>query len=510
MKKLRYILILTIGILFSNCNDWLEILPDNEQPSSEYWQSKEDVEAMLASGYYYMRQCTPSFIDWGELRGASISLTNAGGDKGKLQNFELTPNEGISKWGTIYQVINIANSVLQYAEPVLVKDATYTEAAMNSHRTEAYFMRALMYFYLVRNFKEVPLITTAYVDDSTPYDMAKSSEEEIIAKIKEDITKALDTGAAKETHDATWANKGRATKWSLYALMADVCLWSEDYENCIIYANKLIEATAKIKPVFITDPTKWFEIFYPGNSNESIFEMNWDYASYQETANSPSQYFNMAAGSGYRFKGPMLERLINETTETSPIGAVRSYFGAYAPETNSYLLSEEAYIWKYIGAGYQDIGAVRANNDANFIIYRMADIMLMKAEAMILQGESSWQGALDIINQIRNRSNLRDLEITLSEVSELDMMLLLLNERDMELAAEGKRWYDLVRLGKCKNYKYKESFINIIVENNTEKSPKWLRSALKNEYAWYLPIHKDDIESNRLLVQNPYYDVTTN
>lgn len=131
---------------------------------------------------------------------------------------------------------------------------------MNSHLSEAYFLRGLCHFYLVRNFKEAPIVTEPYVDDSAPYDIAKSSEEDIIAQIKSDIQTALDTGAAKEFfEDDKWegASKGRATKWALYALMADVCLWSEDYDGCIEYANQLINATASRRPVFMAVPEQW-------------------------------------------------------------------------------------------------------------------------------------------------------------------------------------------------------------------------------------------------------------
>ena len=79
-----------------------------------------------------------------------------------------------------------------------------------------------------------------------------------------------------------------------------------------------------------------------------------------------------------------------------------------------------------------------------------------------------------------------------------------------ELAAEGKRWYDLVRFGKAKNYKYKTSFIDLIVANNSSIGSKWLRSVLKDNNAWFLPIHQDEIDRNPVLTQNPYYDVTAN
>ena len=139
----------------------------------------------------------------------------------------------------------------------------------------------------------------------------------------------------------------------------------------------------------------------------------------------------------------------------------------------------------------------------------MADVMLMKAEALIRKGGvENWTEAVAIMDKIRERSGLAPLDVTLEETSELDLLTLLLNERDMEFAAEGKRWYDLLRFGKQQNFKYKDDFISIIMENNQTGNEKWLRSALQNDNAWYLPIPQGDIDSNKLLVQNPYYDVT--
>ena len=90
--------------------------------------------------------------------------------------------------------------------------------------------------------------------------------------------------------------------------------------------------------------------------------------------------------------------------------------------------------------------------DANYIIYRMADVMLMKAEALIrIGGSANWTEALAIINQIRERSELNPRsEVSADNINEAteEMLLeMLLDERDMEFAAEGKRWYDILRYG---------------------------------------------------------------
>lgn len=167
-------------------------------------------------------------------------------------------------------------------------------------------------------------------------------------------------------------------------------------------------------------------------------------------------------------------------------------------------------VWKYQGYGYMSTG-YRDQQDANWILYRMADVLLMKAEALAWKGgTANFQAAIDLINRVRTRANVAELDVNINDVTEESMLRYVLEERDIELAAEGKRWYDLVRFGKSKGYKYQTAFIDLIVANNASASSQWLRSVLKNTYAWYLPIPQSDIERNSLLTQNPYYDITSN
>lgn len=417
------------------------------------------------------------------------------------------------QWGTFYQVIGMANAVLKYAPTVMDKDASYYESRMNSHLTEAYFLRGLSYLYLVRNFREVPLITEPYVDDAMPNDVAKSSETEILELIKSDVRAALATNAAKETFDGTWATKGRATKWALYALMAETCLWAEEYEECVTYADYLINATAAMRPVFMSTPGQWFNMFYPGNSNESIFEIQYDETNYAQGSGSPSKVFPYGTDvtiDSYMYSEPMTLRLIEEYTQHRGDEINRTYYGSFAGTAYA-SYPDNGIIWKYSGMGVADREAVRTIQDANYIIYRMADVMLMKAEALIrIGGSANWTEALSIINQIRERSELNPRsEVSADNISEAteEMLLeMLLDERDMEFAAEGKRWYDLLRYGKQQNFKYKARFKAIIMENNLTAENKWLSSVLDNDNAWYLPIPAEDIFNNSLLTQNPYYE----
>lgn len=139
----------------------------------------------------------------------------------------------------------------------------------------------------------------------------------------------------------------------------------------------------------------------------------------------------------------------------------------------------------------------------------MADVMLMKAEALIRKGgDANWEEAIALINQIRERSELEPLNESLEDLSEEDLLDKLLYERNMEFAAEGKRWYDLLRLGRQRNFQYKSKFITMILEYNNTTTTKRLSSVLQDDNAWFLPLPDGDVKANKLLIQNPYYDVT--
>lgn len=512
-------------MLTTSCSDWLDILPNNEQVTDNYWKSKEDVEAVIASGYYYMRQCVPYYIKWGELRGGTLYSNNTADVQ--VQNFNETQSYDLCDYATVYKVISMANSVLKYAPSVRTIDDTYFESVMNSHLCEAYFMRAYSYFTLVRNYKDVPLVLDAYVNDEKDFDLAKSSDTTIIAQIKQDIKTALATGAAKGTYEVDWETKGRVTKWALYALMADVCLWNEDYDECIEYANKILDATDQFRPVFMSNTSDWYSIFYPGNSNESIFELNWDKTSYNET-NNFSSLFSLTTGSRLKPTTRAVEKMKNETLELKNKGYAtdsrmgRMLLATYVPSASDitgWQTAEQYYIWKYYGTDVADIsGGVRTNQDANFIIYRVAEVMLMKAEALVMKGRSSYLPAVELINKIRNRAGLdnfdgidtksEDAEKQMDQLDELTLLEEILNQREMEFIGEGKRWYDLLRFGRKQNYKYKNQFMTYVIEGNQTTNSSWIQSVLQNTNAWYMPLPESDINSNKLLKQNPYYATT--
>ena len=130
----------------------------------------------------------------------------------------------------------------------------------------------------------------------------------------------------------------------------------------------------------------------------------------------------------------------------------------------------------------------------------MAGILLMKAESLSQIG--LYDEAQEIVNYIREKRGVEPLIASFSPEAFEDMIL---EERALELAFEGKRWFDLLRMGRRNNYQRKSKLIEIIVEKVPSNQKLVLAAKLTNPWGWYLPIEDEEIERNFKLKQNPYY-----
>lgn len=531
MKRFFYIVLL-FGMMGwgTACSDYLEVIPENSQVADDYWRTEQDVENVLFGGYYYLRSTVePYLIPWGECRAGLVYNAKS---STRLQIWQMQATNSLCDWSVFYKIINIANTVLARADEACQNDDTYSEAARNSHYTEAYFLRALSYFYLVRNFRDVPMTLEAYQDDKVVINLPKTSEDTIIAQIKSDIRAALQTGAAKESFSTTWETKGRATRWALYALMADVCLWSGDYQGVIDYSDAILNANNPKAPAFLSSPSRsvFMSIFNPGNSNESIFELQWNYEENQ-TNNLPTLFDDENENATYavcpQACSDFSREYINIVGEDLEAGgsslkeSARTFHSSFYPGANNgmSLSLNKGYVWKYIGSTTEDKKRTTTYYDPNFILYRVADVILMKAEAcLLIDGiEPTTEHkieAIRLINRIRERAGyvlddtgtglyVEDDAVVENQESLLEKVL---KERRMEFLGEGKIWYDMLRMGRSNNNRYKQSFlIDQVVEYNNCTSESWIRSVLTSDNALFLPILSTEIERNPNLIQNPYY-----
>lgn len=520
MKSLKTIIIAAaVAVSLTACNDYLDIMPENSLPTENMWKSKSDVESALFAGYYNLRSSIQShLIPLGELRAGCVRR-RSGNDLDKL---DIKPTSGdFTDWNIFYKVIADANGVIANAGKARSNDATYTVEEMNSHLCEAYFLRALSYFYIVRNWRDAPLILQPVESDDMELYLTQSKEATIIAQIKKDLQTAIELNAAKETFDTTWETKGRATIWSIYALMTDVCMWNQDFDEAITYADKILESNSPYAPRFMSTAShsSWFTIFNPGNSEESIFELQFSSimpngTGYQ-TNDLPSLFYNDNTTTYMLSENLTLE--LNQ--DASDIMARfngdqdmygRTRYGSFVAQENSMT----GYVWKYLGGTTITEPRTTEYYDPNFIIYRVAEIMLMKAEALIMRNMGNNiednTAAIELVNKIRRRTNLQ--ETTTSPNSSLsDLLNAVIHENIMEFIGEGRAWYDLLRVGRYKDpsgaIDFKTDFFinNVITYNGTAGESK-IRSVLLDEDAWYLPVNDEEILHNDKLIQNPYYE----
>lgn len=489
MKNTPYYIVLSLLLSVVSCNDYLNVIPENEQNSSSYWQSKEEVEAVLGAGYVKLRNAQERIYLWGEARGNGISFNSTTAVLPsaaiKVRALDILLDNELSKWGDLYKVINMANSVIKYAPDVVNKDESFNQNVMNSFLSEAYFLRALSYFYLVRTFGNVPYVSEPYVDDESPYIIATTDGDKILENCMKDLTQSIP--AAKEYFpETTLSNpintKGRATKWAIYALMADINLWLGNYTECVDNCNKIINSGR----VGLLAGTSWFTNFYPGNSNESIFEIQYTY-----NLGQTNSFITWFSTNTYYVASPY-EISLYEPTD------IRGKNASY--KTTNFSL------WKYIGK-LPDGSTARSStneNDQNYIVYRIADVYLMQAEAYIMLGtETDLQKGVDNINLIRNRAGVAGISVISDQQT---MLTSLLSERQRELLGEGKSWFDILRIGKRDNYKYKELLTTQVLSVTGANAQAIIRSRLADVNSWYLPYHEDETAVNPLLVQNSYYE----
>ena len=141
-------------------------------------------------------------------------------------------------------------------------------------------------------------------------------------------------------------------------------------------------------------------------------------------------------------------------------------------------------------------------NDQNWILYRLAEVYLMKAEAQYMLGDMS--AGTETLKAITDRAGI--IEYTVP-ATELDALINIYSERFREFISEGKLWYDMLRLSRRHDYLYKETFIiNEILLMTSAGQQGIMRAKLTDPDAYYLPVPQYDLDNNHLLTQNPYYE----
>jgi hypothetical protein len=456
----------------------MDILPPDGLVKDQFWSTKEEVEQVLLGAYTTFAQLDGQMFKYGEMRADMVTyLGNIDYNDRKVMEGNIYPDNGLCDWYSFYKVINYCNEVIKNGPVVQTKDNTFTDFQLYKFLAEAYFLRSLSYFYLVRVFKDVPFVQEASETDDANFYLPKTDGDTILNHITTDLENYRNYAILS----VNGITDGRVTKGAFDALLADIALWQFRYADCIKHVDN-IENSEKY---FLLPAADWFELFNPGNSLESIFE-------FQYSTNLENNHtYDLTSPDGNRY-GPS-EKAVD-------------YFNVLAKQTEivrgegKSISANHLYIWKYIGFG----GSTRPGflqKSCGWIVYRYADVLLMKAEA--LSQLERYTEAMELLVLIRKRAgfvNAINIANTPGAYEEV-----ILEERARELAFEGKRWFDLLRMGRRNNFSNTTKLVEIIVQNAPSAEKRILATKLINPLGWYLPIAKDELERNINLVQNPYY-----
>lgn len=493
----RSILVLVL-MLTCSCNKYLTLYPQDGVTRQAFWQSKEQVQSAVTGLYLSLitpngtdRQLPEYFFLWGELRADNIvppvGNLNISNDELNVLQGNILPTNKVVQWGSIYRTINLCNTVLDFAPNVLKLDNTLTQDKLNNYLAEALTIRSLMYFYLVRSFGDVPLKLKSTSSDADIVQIGKTKQADILTQIVGDL-KTAEQYALYSYGDKP-SDKGRITKYTVNALQADVYLWMDNYNDCITACDKIINSGQfGLVP---GDSGFYTNLYYNGNSVESIFELQYD----NQALNS---FYTMFALFPRFYASPNLMDLVYTVDYVDDANYDRrGRFVAVNPNNGQ--------IVKYLSITGTDKNIRTSDQSyAHWIVYRYADVLLMKAEAMAYVNRGA--ESLTIIQQIRTRAHaLIATQESPDPADATGVATYVIDERNREFAFEGKRWYDLLRFGKRNNYQNLGFLIAAASENIPQNLQQSFRARLKDVNGLYFPIYSGEINNDPNLVQNPFY-----
>ena len=556
--------VLGCSTFMTSCTDYLTLYPTNSVILENYWKTAEDVNGMLATCYKNMvkADAIKRMMIWGELRADNmVTRTNASTDLKYIVEANLLETNGYFNWAVFYQTINYCNMLIKYAPGVMEEDPDFTQGDLEVVMGEAYALRALCHFYLVRSFRDIPLALEAMDADEQEMVYPQRAPMEVLDSIMVDLERASGLVMKKGGFTYDDYNYGRITRNAVYAMMADVNLWRAaftQYEEAldapsakaIEYYTKAIEnCDSVIEPMqremiemyeknnqqmtevgpgtdnpyfLITNESSkatmisqaYDEIFGMINSatdgnEESIFELQFE-GTTASNNKAVTEFYGHKSGSGQFIapaKAPITQSLYHEND-------LRLYSFTNAPLKASSDDKTVYSITKYAaqsapvnGEAHKDYFYGGDDCSANWIIYRKTDVMLMKAQALAYRAaaEEDIYKAFELVKNVNTRSLVSAKDsLKFEQYNSFEQMkTLVLDERLRELTFEGKRWYDLVQ--KALIERSTRGILELITKK-LDSNAGAVQSKMASIHSLFCPIYERELKLNPLLKQNPAFE----
>ncbi len=496
MKKWPIILLTTliIGAGLSACNKFLDVNPNDRFTGADYWKTPEDAQMGVTAAYSILRNRYASCIQYafGDLRPGNFNMFKksnfAALAANDLRGGGLTTTDGSNRprenWTDWWESIATANLCIARIDEM--KSSQISPAEKARLMGEARFVRCFNYYMLVLQYGDVPL-------QLDPYDIALKPRMDML-RVFDTCISDLRIAAADlpVTYNDPTHRAVRATRGAALTLMAHMYMWQAGFDaaNAQALYRKAADACKEAMDLNIYrlmpyEPELFKEIF-KGRSEEGIWEISMD-ANYGNIMNNfISQWVlhqPVLASSGSLYGGLGSEITVKKEylDYLYTPGEPDARFTLWFDDPYSTVNPQSQMFLKF--SSIPD-PAVRSF-DANIIIFRYADLLLLRAEALSYLGTED-ATAIALLNEVRRRAEAEDY----TGAGGKPLQDAIFRERVKELWCEGHRWYDLVRTGRVKDFTQCENFLS---DDQFERG------------AWTWPIPNSAIRSNPLITQNPYW-----
>lgn len=516
MKTIKLVVIIfTVTGVFASisCNKFLEEKPISTLAPENFWKSETDATTWMA-GVYNSLQTTlgTNWFDWGEVRSDNVRVGGTGNAQITMITNTLSANDadinGITRWTNLYTTISLCNYGIKYLGEMIAKNVEGKASTYEEYLGQCYGLRSLMYFYALRVWGRVPIHTEPIQSLSQPIELPRSPVADVKKLIQDDIAEALKTIGANKT------KKYYLQKAAVYALQTDVHMWFQEYDEALAASDLFISTSGA---TWIDGVAAWKNIFLdPVNSPETVFNLYWSSAENSSSVGVCQKLGSSSNTNQYEITTALWQEFRDRVDPVTNARTDGRYWALW--DTVAYIdeiVYDAAVVqlgkffpWSGVpGAGF----TLQGNNncEVKLPIYRFADIMLLRAEALAHKGMH--QEALDIVNKVRSRvgymvqANLADYTGDITKGIERTI----LKERQFELIGEGKRWFDLCRIDKIYDYsdagyEYLRETLNPIITARTGG----IIYAGEHMGRILYPINSDMFNANLKLVgdQNPPYD----
>ena len=557
----------------SSCADFLEIKPQNEIILEDFWREKADVDNIVAGCYSAMQSSDviKRMIVWGEVRSDNIqagSNINNDADLYNVLKETLTAKNGYTTWDGFYTVINRCNTVLKYAPSVAEIDPSFTEGDLKATIAEVSALRDLCYFYLIRTFRDVPYSEEAYTDDDQKMDIPATPFDTVLGYLIDDLEKVKGDAVNRYPEDKDGYQTGRITRDAIYAMLCEMYLWKKDYDNCIKYAELVIQSKkdyeeeqlnrggramgsssnranieARLNGYSLENDAMqgtrfgdvYEAVFVDGGSKETIFELNFNKS--PKNSNMPansavsSLYGNETSKKGLITASSTLDGDIKEPTGTVLFETKEKDNYNDARLFTNYSSNDEAIV-KFVAQNVtidaskgKCTATIRErfasdDNGCNWIIYRLPDIMLLEAEALCQQMEEGSDSAViahnkpklekafSLVNAINKRSICKAILTDKDTLKASDY-----NTRSlMDELVQRERRRELMFEGKrwydLVRYSMRAGNTNPIISAVTKRDDvkaTFAQNFFKKMDAIFWPYNFEEMKVNLSLIPNPVY-----